>query len=348
VGGSADDGGETSPIPEQPDEPAPGLSLRQQLGQLIVSSFDETELPDYIRRRLRAGETAGVILFGRNMESETGLRRLTTAVQRASPGGALVAADQEGGVIRTVPFAGPRAGQSEQGDPREVRALAREAARELRRLGVNLNLAPVADVATPGGALAGRSFPGSPDEVGHLVAAGTRGMAAGRVAATAKHFPGLGAAAANTDDAPVTIAGDRAELEPRDLPPFRAAIEAGTPLVMASHALYPAYDPADIASQSEPVLRGLLRDQLGFRGVIVTDSMEAEAVLSRSGVAEAAERSVEAGADLLLLTGSGSWSEVFPRLLERARASSSFRRRVARSAVRVLALKRELDLAGPR
>jgi beta-N-acetylhexosaminidase len=347
VGGSADDGGETSPASEQPDAATAGLSLRRQLGQLIVSSFDEAELPDYIRRRLRAGETAGVILFGRNMESEAGLRRLTAAVQGASPGGALVATDQEGGVIRTVPFAGPLAGQSEQGDPRQARTLADEAARGLRALGVNLNLAPVADVATPGGALAGRSFPGSPDEVASLVAAGTRGMAAGRVAATAKHFPGLGAAVANTDDEAVTIAGDHADLEARDLPPFRAAIEAGTPLVMASHALYPAYDPAAIASQSEPVLHGLLRERLGFRGVVVTDSMEAEAVLSRSGVAEAAERSVEAGADLLLLTGSGSWSEVFPHLLERARASSSFRRRIERSAARVLALKRKLDLAAP-
>jgi beta-N-acetylhexosaminidase len=334
---------------ESGTEPAAGLSLRRQVGQLLVSSFDEPELPDYIRRRLRAGETAGVILFGRNMSSEAGLRRLTAAVQRASHGGALVAADQEGGTIRTVPFAGPPPGQSEQSEPGEAERLAREAAGELRALGVNVNLAPVADViAGGGGALAGRSFPGSPEQVGALVAAATRGMAALRVGATAKHFPGLGAAAANTDDAPVTIAEERTELEARDLPPFRAAIRAGTPLMMASHALYPAYDDGEIASQSPALLGDLLRRDLGFRGVVVTDSMEAEAVLGRSGVAEASERSVAAGADLLLLTGSGSWSEVFPRLMARAEASAEFRERVAKSAARVLQLKRRLGLAVPR
>ncbi|HEX2232611.1 MAG TPA: glycoside hydrolase family 3 N-terminal domain-containing protein [Thermoleophilaceae bacterium] len=349
LGGAAGDGDRAGSSPaRQGTTPASGLSLRRQVGQVIVSSFDETELPDYIRRRLRAGETAGVILFGRNMESEAGLRRMTEAIQRASGGGALVAADQEGGLIRTVPFAGPVPGQSEQADPGEARSLARGAARELRGLGVNLNLAPVADVVTPGGALASRSFPGSPEEVGELVAASGRGMAEERVAATAKHFPGLGAATANTDDAPVTIEGERAELEARDLPPFSAAIEAGTPLVMASHALYPAYDPADIASQSDAVLEDLLRRRLRFRGVVVTDSMEAEAVLSRSGVADSSERSIEAGADLLLLTGSGSWNEVFPRLLERARTTPSFRERVAEAAGRVLALKRRLGLRPPR
>jgi beta-N-acetylhexosaminidase len=214
---------------------------------------------------------------------------------------------------------------------------------------VNVNLAPVADVpAGPVAALAGRSFPGSPGEVAELVAAATRGLAAGRVAATAKHFPGLGAADANTDDAPVTIEGDRAELQARDLPPFRAAVEQGTPLVMASHALYPAYDPREIASQSRAVLVELLRRRLGFRGVAVTDSMEAQAVLSRSSIAEAAERSVKAGADLLLLTGSGSWNEVFPHLLARTRASPQFRARVTRSAARVLELKRKLGLGPPR
>jgi beta-N-acetylhexosaminidase len=348
LGGSAGDGGRDRSPTQQTEDGGAGLSLRQQIGQLIVSSFDGTELPDYIRRRLRADETAGVILFGRNMESETALRRMTDGIQRAARGGALVAADQEGGFIRTVPFAGPIPGQSEQADPREAHRLAGEAAGELRGLGVNLNLAPVADVVTSGGALAGRSFPGSSEEVGQLVRASSRGMAAERVAATAKHFPGLGAATANTDDAAVTIDGERAELEARDLPPFSAAIEAGTPLVMASHALYPAYDPVDIASQSDAVLVDLLRRRMRFRGVVVTDSMEAEAVLSRSDVAEASERSIEAGADLLLLTGSGSWNEVFPRLLERARTTPRFRERVAEAAVRVLALKRSLGLRPPR
>ena len=124
-------------------------------------------------------------------------------------------------------------------------------------------------------------------------------------------------------------------------------MSAGVPLVMSSHALYTALDRDRIASQSEAVLGDLLRGELGFDGVVVTDSIEARAVLARSGVAEAAERSVEAGADLVLMTGSGCWNQVQPRLLRRARRDPAFRRKVHRAAARVIALKRELGLAKP-
>jgi beta-N-acetylhexosaminidase len=158
------------------------------------------------------------------------------------------------------------------------------------------------------------------------------------VAATAKHFPGLGGSATNTDDAPATV---NTPLR-RDLVPFRAAIDEAVPLVMLSHASYPAVDPRRIASQSRAVVTGLLRKRLGFDGVIVTDSMEAQAVIARSGVADAAERSIRAGADLILMTGSASWNDVFPRLLAEARRDPAFRARIRESAARVLALKRTL------
>jgi beta-N-acetylhexosaminidase len=205
-----------------------------------------------------------------------------------------------------------------------------------------VNLAPVADVADGiGSVLAGRAYPGGPREVSALVAAAVRGGS--RVASTAKHFPGLGRAGANTDDEPVTLDASRRELS-GDLEPFRAAISEGVPLVMSSHALYTALDEKDIASQSEPILEDLLRGELGFRGAVVTDSLEADAVLARSGIAEAAERSVRAGADLILMTGSGSWNEVHPRLLRRAQTDTRFRERVQEAAARVIRLKRSLGL----
>jgi beta-N-acetylhexosaminidase len=179
------------------------------------------------------------------------------------------------------------------------------------------------------------------------VRAAVRGSRRARIAATAKHFPGLGAATQNTDDAPVTIGEPRSRLDAVDLAPFRAAVAERVPLVMASHALYPAYDRGRIASQSAPLLTGLLRARLGFRGAVVTDSLEAQAVLDRSGVATAARRSIEAGADLVLMTGSASWNQVFPSLLAQARRSPRFRRQVQRSAERVLALKRALGLREP-
>ena len=278
--------------------PVERLGLRRQVGQTLVSSFDGTAVPAYLRRRLRAGETAGVVLFGRNVAGRAGLRSLTRSLQSAAAGGALVMADQEGGPVRTLPFAAPTAAQPVQQDPRNE---ARQAARDLRALGVNVTLAPVADVAAPGSALGGRAFPGGVQRVAASVAAAVSAYRRGGVAATAKHFPGLGKASANTDDAPVTIGGDP------EVEPFRAAIAAGVPLVMASHALYPRLDRTRIASQSPRILGRLLRRELRFKGAAMTDSIEADAVLGRSGVAEAAERSLAAGADMVLMTGSGSW-----------------------------------------
>jgi beta-N-acetylhexosaminidase len=225
-------------------------------------------------------------------------------------------------------------GQPLQGTPGQVRSSAHLAARQLRSAGVNVNLAPVADV--PAGVMASRAFSG---QVGASTQAAVEGMRSGRIAATAKHFPGLGGATVNTDDGGATATPE--------LGPFRAAIRSHVALVMLSHAVYPDLDPDRIASQSPLIATRLLRGELGFGGVIVTDSLEAQAVLDRSGVADAAERSVRAGADLILMTGSASWNEVFPRLLARARSSPAFRERVRRSAARVLALKRRLGLQLP-
>jgi beta-N-acetylhexosaminidase len=315
------------------------LSLRQQVGQLIVSSFPDPAPPDYIRRRLRARETAGVILFGFNAGSEAEWRRLTGAVQRHARGQALVMVDQEGGEIRTVSWAGPAAGQPDQGDAAAVRTAARETGRQLSGAGVNVNLAPVADV--PGGAapvMGFRAFDGDPNGIAARTRASIEGMRSAGVAATAKHFPGLGRAQVNTDDGSALVTGPLTA----DLVPFRAAVEAGVPLVMLSHALYPELDANRIASQSRDIVAGLLRRELGFEGVIVTDSMEAQAVLDRAGVARAAERSLRAGADLILTTGSASWNLIHPWLLREARQSQAFRKRVRESAARILQLKEGL------
>ncbi len=320
------------------------LSLRQQVGQVTISSFPDPAAPDYVRRRLRARETAGVILFGLNAGTPEQWRALTRSVQRPAGGGALVMVDQEGGDVRTVGWAGPAAAQPAQGDPSAVRRSAEEAARQLRGVGVNVNLAPVADV--PGGAapaLGSRAFSGDADAVGAATRGAIEGMSSAGVAATAKHFPGLGRAQVNTDDGSADVPG---EID-ADLEPFRAAIAAGAPLVMLSHARYPALDPDRIASQSPAIVTGLLREELGFEGVIVTDSIEAQAVLDRSGIARAAERSIAAGTDLILTTGSASWNQVHPWLLRRARASEEFRERIRESAARVLALKKRLAAGRP-
>jgi beta-N-acetylhexosaminidase len=355
VGAGGGGGGEPSRSQSggrQPRAPARAavdrLSLSEQVGQTIVFSFEGAVAPAYVRSILREGRGGGVILFGDNVGGAGPLRSLTTVLQRAANRSALIAVDQEGGPVRIIPFAAPAAAQSDQADPAAARAAAASAARDLARLGVNVNLAPVVDVGTDGGALAGRSFPGAPAAVAALAAAAVRGYGPrGPVAPTAKHFPGLGAAGENTDRAPVTISRTSAALQAQDLPPFRAAIDAGVPLVMASHALYAALDPRRIASQSPRVLRDLLRRRLGFAGAIVTDSIEAQAVLQRSEVATAAVRSIRAGADIVLSTGSGSYRDVYDALLAEAQQSPAFRGRVRDAAARVIALKRRIGLPAP-
>jgi beta-N-acetylhexosaminidase len=316
------------------------LTLSQQVGQLVLLRFAGTTLPAYVRDALRKHRVAGAILFGDNVSSPGQLRALTTSLRRAGDR-PIVAVDQEGGAVRIIPWAPPATSAPVQAATGTVRASAQSSARALRSVGITVTLAPVADVpSVPDAALASRSFSSDSRVAGNAMSSAVRGWRAGGVASTAKHFPGLGAARVNTDDASVTIRRSRLQLEAKDLPPFRAAIRAGVPLVMVGHARYPALDPRRIASQSPVILEDLLRDRLGFRGVVVTDSMEAEASLRTGGAfVTVCERAVRAGADLLLLTGRGSYAPVYRHLLAVARRSPAFRARVRESAARVLALK---------
>ncbi len=326
----------------RPRAPVDRLTLRQQVGQVLVLAFGGTQAPDYVLRALREGRVAGVILFGGNVSGPPQVRALTASLQRASGRRALVMTDQEGGQFHILPWAAPSDGEADQTTPAQAAGQARAAARDLRAVGVNVTLAPVADVGRPGSALAARTFPGGPGRVASSVAAAVRAYRAGGVGATAKHFPGLGAATSNTDNAPASVS-----LTASDLEPFKAAIAAGVPLVMASHALYPNVDGSHLASQSPALLRNLLRGRLGYRGAVITDSMEAEAVTSRSSVETASQRALLAGSDLIHLTGDGSFRPVSQSLLARARRDRAFRARVRAAAAQVLALKRSLGLSPP-
>ena len=188
-------------------------------------------------------------------------------------------------------------------------------------------------------AIAARAFSSDPSLASESVRAAVSGWLAGGLVPTVKHFPGIGGASRNTDGAVVTIRRSRAALERVDLAPFRAAIRAGVPLVMVGHARYPALDPSHIASQSRAIVDGVLRKELGFRGLVITDSLEAQASLSTGSVTTVAERAIRAGADIVLLTGRGSYRPVYDHLLSRAREDPVFRARVRESAARVWALR---------
>jgi beta-N-acetylhexosaminidase len=336
------------------------MPLRQQLGELQIVAFDGTSAPGYLLAALREGRVAGAILFGGNAPSAASVRALTRSLQRAAraaasasagrphagtPAAAIVCLDQEGGAIRTLRFAPSAAGQAAQPTPAAARVAAAATARGLRAAGVNVVLGPVADVAADarGAVMSTRAYPGGATAVSASVRAATSAYLHAGVLPVAKHFPGLGAATTNTDRAGARIDRTRAQLA-AELAPFRAAIAAGAPLVMLGHARYPALDPHAIASQSHAIATGLLRGELGFEGVAMTDSLEARAALAPTGgdVGAAAVRSLRAGADLLLMTGPGSLPLVRDALLAQARRSAAFRARVADAAARVLALRRAL------
>jgi beta-N-acetylhexosaminidase len=329
---------------KQAVEHAASLPVTRQIGELLMISFRGPGLPGDVKRVLREGRAGGVILFAGNARTPQAMRALTRSLERAGRGRVLIAVDQEGGPVRILPWAHPTAAQSAQATAAAARDQARRAGADLAAAGVNITLAPVADVAESESVMRGRAFPGGTAQVALTTAAAVAGYRGTGIAATLKHFPGLGAAGANTDDTAVTISSPRAALASRDLPPFRAGIAAGAQLVMASHALYPALDPRNIASQSPAILNDLLRRRLGFGGVVVTDSMEAAAVVRRSSIETAALRSLAAGADLLLMTGPRSFPRVSRELAIAAARSPKLRARIAESAARVIALKRSLKL----
>ena len=184
--------------------------------------------------------------------------------------------------------------------------------------------------------MADRAFTTDPDAAAAAVAESVGGWHEGGVATTVKHFPGLGGATVNTDEGPAVIERTREQLDD-DLQPFVTAIGMETEFVMVGHATYPALDGEHIASQSPAVVDGLLRDELGFEGVAMTDSLEAAAVQAVSDVEEAAVASARAGIDVILTTGQGSFTRVHRALLAEARRDPEFRERVRASAARVLA-----------
>jgi beta-N-acetylhexosaminidase len=310
-------------------------ALVRRAGRTIVMRFEGTKAPAYVLRALRVQRAAGVILFRDNVVSAAQVRRLTSSIREASGGRALIMIDQEGGPIRILRWAPPQQAPAALGSPAAAAAQGRAAAQTLRSHGFNVNLAPVADVATtPGSVMRSRAFPGDAGDVASLVAANVKAYAGTKVLPTVKHFPGLGASTANTDFRSATVPG-RGELRS-----FRAAIDAGVPIVMSSHALYPELDPKRIASQSKGILETVLRGRLGFKGVVITDSLEARAVVERSPTPVAAVRSMAAGNDLLLTTGKASYLQVLRALVRRAKRDPAFLARVREAEARVAGLPR--------
>ncbi|MFI6346613.1 glycoside hydrolase family 3 protein [Streptomyces sp. NPDC050560] len=316
---------------------------------VLQPGFTGTTAPDWLLRRLGEG-LASVGLFGRNIASPEQLAALTARL-REERGDVLVAIDEEGGDVTRLEV---RGGSSFPGNHAlgavDDTTLTRNAAfalgRRLASCGVNLNWAPSADVnANPDNPVIGvRSFGADPALVARHTAAYVEGMQRAGVAACTKHFPGHGDTAVDSHLSLPRIDVDRATLDERDLVPFRAAVAAGTKAVMSAHLLVPALDPERPATLSRRILTGLLREELGHTGLIVTDGMEMQAITARYGIERGSVLAVAAGADAICV-GGGLADDATVRQLRDAlvgavRAGELPEERLADAAARVRELAR--------
>lgn len=316
---------------------------------VLQPGFTGTTAPDWLLRRLGEG-LASVGLFGRNIASPEQLATLTAQL-RAERDDVLVAIDEEGGDVTRLEV---RTGSSFPGnhalgavdDVELTREVAAELGRRLATCGVNLNWAPSADVNSNASnpVIGVRSFGADPALVARHTAAYVTGLQSAGVAACTKHFPGHGDTAVDSHHAMPRIDADASVLADRELSPFRAAIAAGSRAVMSAHILVPALDADHPATLSRPVLTDLLRGDLGYTGLIVTDGMEMQAIAATYGIERGSVLAIAAGADAICVGGGLADDETVRRLrdalVEAVRSGELPEARLAEAAERVRELAR--------
>ena len=264
-----------------------------------------------------------------------------------SPARPLVIGTQEGGVYRSyanLPTFATQLQIGETADPKIAREQAAKKAAAMNAAGFDLNFGPLADVATIDSPVADRAYGDDAELVARLTAAALRGCKEGKIACAVSHFPGLGAASDDTAVSPATVGLDAASLASRDLVPFRAAFDAGAPAVVLSLAFYAAYDPVTPAALAAAIAGDLLRRELGFKGVAITDDLSSGAVAAGIGAPDAAVRALAAGADMVTISEPGQAAQARGAIRAAVASGAIPATRLDDAAARVLELKRKLGL----
>ena len=301
--------------PVRPAVALPPMTDRQLAGQRVIYSYSGLTPPARLLRRIRHGQVAGVIFFSQNISSRAQITQVAAELQQADQSSLnpvqeplLLMTDQEGGLVRRLPGS-PGKSEKQIGESANPGSAARNAGRGAGRnllgVGLNVNLAPVLDVYRQAGNFIdefGRSYSMDPNVVSALGTDFIKAQQAKGVAATSKHFPGLGAAtiSQNTDERPVTLNLSKSQIQTIDEFPYQAAIAAGVKLIMVSWASYPALGSHRPAGLSSKVVQGELRQRLGFTGVTITDALEAGGLVHYGSVANRSVLAATAGMDLLL------------------------------------------------
>jgi beta-N-acetylhexosaminidase len=319
---------------------APSPTLAQLVGQKLVVRMDGTTPSASLLARARRGEIGGVFLLGGAFGSAAEIRSATRALQQAAAAGGrprlLIAVDQEGGPVKAIRWIPPTLAPSRTTSAAGARSQGRQTGAALRALGVNTNFAPVADLPSPVSFVYRQGRTWSTPQLAHAFAAG---LDDGGVLATMKHFPGLAYATRNTDRYVVRITASRSALRPG----LEAYRRAQVPLIMLSNAVYDAYDRFNAAGWSRRIGVKLLRQELGFDGVTITDSLDGTAHARGLPTDPLAVRAARAGTDLILVTGSEAASRsVYLSLLRAAREGRVASADLRASFTRILALKRRV------
>ncbi len=325
------------------------LTPSQLAGQRLVLGFSGTRPPARVERMIGAGQVAGIVLFSANLPSRARGRGLIRRLQDIPrPPGLrdplLVMIDQEGGLVKRIGGA-PTVSARTMGARGAAfsSAQGRRTAAGLRELGVNVDLAPVLDVSRPASAIgeADRGFGTTAARVAATAVPFAAALRAGGVAATGKHFPGLGSARLSTDDAVQRIGLSKRTLREVDEVPYRGFAAAGGEMVMLSTAIYPALSPRP-AAFSAAIASGELRSRLGFEGVSITDALDTAAVRAFGDTAKVARAAAAAGTDLLLYTDPDEATQAHRALLKALRKGKLSRASFEESADRVLQLRHSL------
>ncbi len=351
----------------------PSQDARRAAGRLCFVDFPGTAPSALLERLIGRDHIGGVVLFRKNVASPAQVATLAAALQaiaRDARGSPLwVAIDHEGGMVTrfrggTAAGAGPRAtalpsamALGAAGDPSLARQAGQVAGRELRAMDIHLNFAPVLDVnSNPANPVIGvRAFGETSSLVEAMGLAYIAGLQDAGVAATAKHFPGHGDVTVDSHVGLPRVHHGLDRLEAVELPPFAAAVRAGAAAIMTAHIVHPALDPSGVpATMSAPILSGILRERLGFRGLVCTDSMGMRAIVDHFGVGDAAVASVKAGCDVVLALGPEALQEEVLAYLAGAIESGEIAgERVAEALARIDAAARRwvrgraLDAAAP-
>jgi beta-N-acetylhexosaminidase len=328
------------------------MSVEDKVAQLMLLGFEGTDATSTapVLELLRKRPLGGIVIRRENYSADdqvTAIAGQATLVAReAHHDPPLVWAPQEGGEFTAIPSVGPPDAPGDLQRVRDARAEAGAAGSGLAALNVNGVLAPVADVDTEsGGVLAGRAFSNVPRRVARYTTSVVSAYKRAGLVSAAEHFPGLGAANQPVEDGPSSVGLSLAQLRKRDLVPFKAAIGAGVPTIVISNASYATDDFVTPATLSQAISTDLLRGEMRFRGVAIADDLSQPAITTSMSVADAAVQAIDAGSDMVYISGPARGQEAaYQALLQAVRSGTIRRGRLAEAVTRVLTLKREYGL----